>query len=211
MENALLIFIKNPELGKAKTRLAATLGKEKALEIYLKLLAHTREIALKTKAERHLFYSQFIDKTDAWDNKKFIKHLQNPNPNLGNKMLASFEHLLNSGIKRALIIGSDCLELNATIVNSAFSELAKHDTIVGPAKDGGYYSIGFNFEKLGQSAASVLRDTFLNKTWSHEHVCYEALEAFDKHHLSYTQLPVLSDVDVEEDIQAYLEKLKVLA
>ncbi|AWW00176.1 TIGR04282 family arsenosugar biosynthesis glycosyltransferase [Arcticibacterium luteifluviistationis] len=211
MENALLIFIKNPELGKAKTRLAATLGKEKALEIYLKLLAHTRNIALESKAERHLFYSQFIDRTDPWDNKEFIKHLQNPNPNLGSKMLTSFEHLLNSGIKKALIIGSDCLELNATIVNSAFNNLGNHEAIIGPAKDGGYYSIGFNFEKLGKRAPSVLKDTFLNKTWSHENVCAEALATFDKHQLSYTQLPILSDVDVEEDIQAYLEKLKVLA
>lgn len=210
MENALLIFIKNPELGKAKTRLAATLGKEKALEIYLKLLAHTRQIALETKAERHLFYSQFIDKTDPWDNKEFIKHLQIPDPNLGSKMLASFEHLLNSGIKKALIIGSDCLELNSSIVNAGFDTLAKHDTIIGPAKDGGYYSIGFNFEKLGQSAPLVLKDTFLNKTWSHENVCTEALATFKQHKLSYTLLPVLSDVDVEEDIQDYLEKLKVL-
>lgn len=210
MENALIIFIKNPELGKAKTRLAATLGNEKALEIYLKLLSHTRKIALETNAECHLFYSQFIDKKDDWDNKEFIKHLQTPNPNLGNKMLASFEHLLNSGIKRALIIGSDCLELDARIVNNAFDKLAKHDTIIGPAKDGGYYSIGFNFERLGKSAPTVIKETFLNKTWSHENVCAEAKETFDKHKLSYAQLVTLSDVDVEEDIQAYLEKLKVL-
>ncbi len=41
MSEALMIFVRNPELGKVRTRLAATTGQEKALEIYQGLLAHT--------------------------------------------------------------------------------------------------------------------------------------------------------------------------
>ena len=34
MKNLLLIFAKNPDLGKVKTRLAESIGEQKALEIY---------------------------------------------------------------------------------------------------------------------------------------------------------------------------------
>ena len=41
MDNALIMFIKNPVKGKVKTRLAATIGDDMALAIYQKLLKHT--------------------------------------------------------------------------------------------------------------------------------------------------------------------------
>jgi len=40
----LIIFVKNPVLGKAKTRLAATVGEEAALAIYKRLLERTKSI-----------------------------------------------------------------------------------------------------------------------------------------------------------------------
>jgi glycosyltransferase A (GT-A) superfamily protein (DUF2064 family) len=184
LENALIIFIKNPGLGKAKTRLAATLGKEKALEIYLKLLEHTREIALK--------------------------HIQDQNPDLGQKMFSAFMLLKSLGKKKVVIIGSDCLELTSAISNKAFELLEEKDTIIGPAKDGGYYSIGFNFERLGLKAENLLKQTFLNKAWSHANVCIEAKNGFDSNGISYATLPTLSDVDVAEDVLGLLELKPVL-
>ena len=44
MQNALIIFVKNPALGKVKTRLAKTVGDVNALKIYQYLLYHTMEI-----------------------------------------------------------------------------------------------------------------------------------------------------------------------
>ena len=65
---ALLLFIKNPVLGKVKTRLAASVGNEMALEIYKKLLKHTRSIALEVKdLDRCLYYDQWIEEHDEWD------------------------------------------------------------------------------------------------------------------------------------------------
>jgi rSAM/selenodomain-associated transferase 1 len=197
LENTLIIFIKNPGLGKAKTRLAATLGKEKAFEIYLKLLSHTREVALATHAERNLFYSDFIDTEDDWNNESFIKHLQDQNTDLGKKMFSAFLLLKSLGKKKVVIIGSDCLELTADVSNSAFKLLEEKDAIIGPAKDGGYYSIGFNFEKLGEK---VLKQVFLNKKWSHSNVFLEAKNSFKANEVSYALLPTLSDVDVVEDV-----------
>ncbi len=201
MENTLIIFIKNPRLGKVKTRLAATLGKEKALEIYLKLLSHTRLVALATKAERNLFYSDYIDNKDEWDNELFIKHLQDQNPDLGHKMFSAFMLLKSLGKKKVMIIGSDCLELTPDISNSSFKLLDENDAIIGPATDGGYYSVGFNLEKLDEK---VLIQTFLNKKWSHNNVCLEATNGFEAQSVSFALLPTLSDVDVADDVLGIL-------
>ena len=50
-KKALIIFVRNPELGKVKTRLAATIGNEKALEIYKELLEHTQAITASVHAD----------------------------------------------------------------------------------------------------------------------------------------------------------------
>jgi rSAM/selenodomain-associated transferase 1 len=204
LENALLIFIKNPQLGKAKTRLAATIGKEKALEVYLLLLDHTRKVAMTSDAQKHLYYSEFIDDQDDWSNDTFVKHLQDQNPDLGQKMYTAFSELAKSGVKKALIIGSDCLELTPEIVNSAFKTLDQKDAIIGPAKDGGYYSMGFNFQKIEMEA--VLKKAFLGKKWSHDHVLKEAKEALESFSVDYALLPTLSDVDVEADVAHLLSE-----
>ena len=49
MNNGLIIFIKNPELGKVKTRLAKTIGNQKALEVYQLLQETTRKVSLGLK------------------------------------------------------------------------------------------------------------------------------------------------------------------
>jgi glycosyltransferase A (GT-A) superfamily protein (DUF2064 family) len=74
-KNALIIFIKNPQLGRVKTRLAQTVGNENALSIYQQLLSITRMVALSLNEEvaLHLFYSDFINDSDEFDNQLFIK------------------------------------------------------------------------------------------------------------------------------------------
>ena len=63
MDNAIIIFIKNPVAGKVKTRLAATIGNERALEIYLDLVAHTLETVKHIEADKFLYFSDEIDKS----------------------------------------------------------------------------------------------------------------------------------------------------
>ena len=204
MKEALIIFIKNPESGKVKTRLASTIGDQKALKIYELLLTHTRQTALEVAVDRHVFYSRFIDENDKWPSDDFYKHLQDQNPDLGQKMYSSFLQLRKQGYERALIIGSDCLELTADIIKDAFVLLNKQEAVIGPAKDGGYYSIGFNFGLLGERSEKVMSDLFINKTWSHEKVFAEAMAALNSNELRRAKLPLLSDVDYEEDIKHLL-------
>ncbi|MFK7947549.1 MAG: TIGR04282 family arsenosugar biosynthesis glycosyltransferase [Saprospiraceae bacterium] len=187
--NHLLIFIKNPIKGKAKTRLAATVGDDEALHIYLELLKHTRNIATQIDTKRNLFYSHFIDNNDEWSNSDFDKQLQ-INGDLGEKMTAGFEATFEKKATKAVIIGSDCASLTAAIVNEAFAKLDTHDFVIGPADDGGYYLIG-----MTQFSPEI----FQNIAWSTEDVFPQTINIITNKNKTYALLPTLSDIDYEED------------
>ena len=92
--NALLIFVRNPILGKVKTRLAKDLGNEKTLEVYNQLLTHTMLETKNLACDVFILYDLFIDDDDLWNSSNFIKKLQIKG-DLGDKMLNAFEIILN--------------------------------------------------------------------------------------------------------------------
>lgn len=185
----LLIFIKNPELGKAKTRLAQSVGPERALKIYEALLQHTRQLALAVDARRLLFYSAYIDEEDLWAKEDFTKYLQVAG-GLGERMTAAFAQAFAAGGGPVLIIGSDCAQLTPAIVEQGLQSLETHDFVIGPAEDGGYYLIGMR---------AFHPEVFQNITWSTEEVLPQTLAIIGSQKWSHHLLPVLSDIDYEED------------
>ena len=197
--NALIIFIKNPQLGKVKTRLAATMGNQKALEIYYFLMAHTKKITQNLDAEKYLYYSDFVDENDIWTNEIYHKLVQHESQDLGLKMAFAFRESLRENHQKVLIVGSDCLELTDDIINKGYEELLDNEVVIGPAYDGGYYLIGFNFQSIGERCEAVLKQVFLDKQWSHGNVCEEAIKVCEDLKLKLARLQTLTDVDEEKD------------
>lgn len=205
-KNALIIFIKNPEIGKVKTRLAKTVGNEKALAIYKALMEHTRKIAEALPVNRRLFYSQFINDSDNWSKKKFQKELQ-IEADLGIKMATAFHNVFKTN-EKVVIIGSDCASLTPEIVQTAFDQLDNHSFVIGPAMDGGYYLLGMN---------KFSPEVFNDIAWSTETVCSTTIERIESLDKTYFLLPELSDIDYEEDwikygwtLPEYPEKKKII-
>lgn len=190
--NALIVFIKNPELGKVKTRLAKTLGDEKALAIYQALLKHTRETALQLDVSRMLYYSSFIPEEDEWSEEDFQKYIQYGEV-LGERMYYAFEDALTVHDK-AVIIGSDCASLTPEIVQEAFDQLDRFPFVIGPAQDGGYYLLGMKRLQI---------ELFTQIPWSTEQVFPETMARINALGKMAYQLPELSDIDLEEDWQKY--------
>ena len=188
--NLLLIFTRNPELGKAKTRLAKTVGEETALEIYKFLLERTKNIATEVKsADKAVYYSVKIRENDIWDPNTFQKH-QQFGEDLGIRMLNAFKNSFEAGYKKVMIIGSDLYDLTSEIIENAFDELDKNDVVIGPAEDGGYYLLGMN---------SLQENVFKNKEWGTETVRNDTLT--DLKDKEVFLLKELNDVDVFEDIE----------
>ncbi|MBC7776555.1 MAG: TIGR04282 family arsenosugar biosynthesis glycosyltransferase [Phycisphaerae bacterium] len=189
MKNILLVFIRNPQLGKVKTRLARTLGDEEALRIYHILLKKTRATALACKAERWLFYSDFITENDEWLRSDFQKKIQHTG-DLGERMDEAFKMAFGAGAEKVAIIGSDCPDLTGELLQQAFDLLDSTDFVVGPASDGGYYLIGMK---------ALEPSVFQGIQWSTETVREKTLEKIRVTGKSCALLPMLLDVDTEED------------
>ena len=187
----LMIFIKNPVKGKVKTRLAKTIGEEKALSVYLQLLTHTCKETIQTEGVKKVFYSDKIEEKDLWDSAYFGKCVQEGN-DLGERMYNAFRLGFAEGFTKIVIIGSDCPELSSDIIATAFSKLIENDFVIGPATDGGYYLLGMK---------KLAKEIFENKTWSTATVLQDTIDDLDKMKSSYYLLPVLSDVDEEKDLE----------
>ncbi len=188
--NLLIVFYRNPVLGKVKTRIAATMGDEAALAIYLRLAAYTRTIVGDLECDKAVFYSEQIETEDQWDIARYQKHMQR-GADLGKRMSGAFQWAFSKGYESVCLIGSDCLDLTTDQLAHSFEILSLNDVVLGPAKDGGYYLIGMN---------ELHKKLFINKPWS-SHLLLEAtLEEMEKLKLDYQMMPVLSDIDTESDL-----------
>lgn len=183
-----MVFVKNARKGKVKTRLAKTVGDEKALEIYQLLVQHTLKIAKSIDAQRYVFYSDYIDHNDDWNPTHFSREIQQ-GEDLGQRMEQAFSSALEQHDK-AVIIGSDCISLTPALIEKAFQKLEEYPFVIGPAIDGGYYLLGMN---------QFVPQLFENMTYSTSSVFSETVKKIEDLGKNYFQLDTLSDIDTEED------------
>jgi len=201
-KNLLLIFTRNPELGKVKTRLAKDVGDQPALEIYKFLLKHTVSVTKDLEFTREVHYSEEIQHDDIWDEDIFIKK-QQIEGDLGEKMEEAFLSGFKNGYKNIIIIGSDLYDLSQEDIDEAFKALETFEYVLGPAEDGGYYLLGMN---------TFNREIFKNKAWGTDTVLRDTL--IDLKNVQLQLLEERNDIDVYEDIkdhqdfQQFLQHLK---
>ena len=188
-KKALIVFTRNPELGKCKTRLAATIGDKSALDVYRFLLDHTVKITSPLSADVYVYYSEKIREIDIWDTSIFRKK-QQQGLDLGAKMQHAFTEVFGMGYQKAIIIGSDMYDINTQDLEDAFLTLEHNNFVVGPAQDGGYYLLG-----MKQLKTSL----FKNKKWGTTTVLSDTLQNLTLEKVSI--LPEKNDVDYFDDIR----------
>ena len=196
--NLIIIFARNPKLGKVKTRLAKTIGDFASLETYKILMKHTANVVEKNNAEKIVFYSEYINNNDVWAKIK-CKKVKQSEGDLGEKMQTAFEYAFELGYKKIVIIGSDVYSLKTEHIDSAFTQLQTHDVVIGPAHDGGYYLLGLNF---------IIPELFEQKKWGTSSVLENTLA--DLNELNVTLLEPLNDIDTYEDLKKEPQLLKQL-
>lgn len=196
--NHLIIFVKNKILGKTKTRLAAGIGPQKAMEVYELLLQHTHLTTRCLPCKKNVYFSEELEQHGLWDDGNFSLVVQQ-GKSLGERMQYAFDQQFAQGAERVCIIGSDTFEISPALIQQAFSILETKDVVMGPANDGGYYLLGMN---------ELQPEFFQNKAWSTESVLTQTLEDVKRLQLTYDLLPTLSDIDYKEDWLAYQKKIK---
>ena len=197
-KNLIIVFTRNPELGKVKTRLAKTIGDESALNIYKFLLEHTEKTIRNIDSDKAVYYSFKIRDNDIWDNTIYQKKQQRGS-DLGFRMLNAFENGFSNNYEKIIIIGSDLLDLHPSHINEAFNKLDNRDVVIGPAEDGGYYLLGLKF---------IPPNIFSNKNWGTSSVLKDTLD--DLISLNVHLLKELNDIDTFDDIQDNSELKKFI-
>ncbi len=202
LTNLLIIFTRNPELGKVKTRLAKDVGDQSALEIYEFLLKHIVSVTKDLKFTKEVHYSEEIQHNDIWEEDIYIKKKQIEG-GLGEKMEQAFLSGFKNGYKNIIIIGSDLYDLNREELEDAFKALETFEYVLGPAEDGGYYLLGMNlfnqkiFKNKAWGTDTVLRDTLLD-------LKDQQIGLLDERN----DIDVYEDIEDHKDFQQFLQHLK---
>ena len=199
-ENALAVYISNPETRQVKSRLAKETSREVADTFYYHCLdILTEDLTLLSKDYTIYIYPVFPTDLDwaegRWPQFNSLAHP--PSNNLGDRICATINSLLDQDYERVLVIGSDAPSLPIAYINENCHLLNDHQTVLGPAEDGGFYLIGSK-QKL-PSLHSVRWSTPCAYEDTHHHLLTEGL--------SVGTGPLWYDIDHVQDLERLRDDL----
>ena len=195
-KNTLIIFLKYPEAGKVKTRLAKDVGVQRAAKFYSQMAKEIIENVSDNDSYRTtIFYNPPGKENEIrnWIEKKEVLFSPQRGDTLGDKITDAFAQIFSSGSDKAVIIGTDCVDVSSETIIQAMNALDDVDVVLGPAEDGGYYLSGSN---------SHIPGIFQEIEWSTDRVLHQTLERLKEMKLSYELLKTLKDIDTLEDLNA---------
>ncbi len=194
--NHLIIFLKYPQIGKVKTRLAKDIGDKKALDIYKLLVTNTLNKVHSTNFDISIYYTPKDKDKEVrkFVNLKDANYYPQTGRDLGARMLNAFSESFAACYKRTIIIGTDCPEFNYNTISDTFDLLNNHDLVLGPATDGGYYLIGLS---------KINKELFYNIEWSSEKVLKKTLDIANKLNFNYKLLNFRADIDTITDLNSH--------
>ena len=199
----LAVYTRYPIPGKTKTRLIPAIGEEMAAEVQRDM---TERIVgaveyLKTGILIDIcFTGSSIKCMEEWLG-DIHRYRSQGSGNLGDKMERTLKRAFKCGISNVIIIGTDCPDIDAELIASAFDSLKKCDLVIGPAFDGGYYLIGLK-KGVSEKALEYLFDDI---SWGSDKVLETTLDRASEMNLKVDQLVTLSDIDVPEDLEKWAE------
>jgi hypothetical protein len=196
-KNAFILFLKYPERGAVKTRLASSLGDGLTCELYRCFLRDISVMTRQIKAEAIIVYSG--PEGLSFSDFPGVQCLRQRGNNIGRRMYNAFADVFAQGYERCVLIGSDSPDLPALLVNDAFDKLDLADVVLGPSEDGGYYLIGCKQPNL---RASIFR----NINWSTAGVFTETIKRLAKAELKYFLLQHWTDIDEFEDLKNFYKR-----
>jgi rSAM/selenodomain-associated transferase 1 len=200
-DNALILFARDPILGKVKTRLSPFLEEDVILKLYTCFLQDSLDNIRQVKnVDRFVGVapsneSGFFTGMLGSDIRMFVQEGEN----LGDKMYGAIQDRFTEGYERVVIIGSDSPSLPVSYIHRAVG--SDKDMVLGPSTDGGYYLIGMRGKVV---------EVFKDVTWGTETVLQETCEHLVQNGASLELLPVWYDVDTPEDLKFFKTHLDLI-
>lgn len=191
----LIVFSRWPMPGKTKTRLIPELGPLRAAELQRRMTEQTvRTARAWATADRRDV--EVRHEGGSWRQMRRwlgpgVRYRRQNQDDLGRRMASAFRTAFGEGAQRVVLIGTDCPGVTAELLDEAASALSRHDLVLGPTHDGGYWLIGMKRPL----------PVFDGVPWSSEAVLEHTLKLADRRGLSVCRLPKLSDIDTPDDLR----------
>jgi hypothetical protein len=196
-----LLFVKLPEKGRVKSRLARHIGQDAALALYESMALDVIDMLKRGRFPFRICYTppEARDQMTGWLGREY-DYLPQTGDDLGDRMDEAFARVFSTAVEEALLIGSDIPGLTTGIIEEAFASLAMNDAVIGPANDGGYYLIGFRKNTFTPGI-------FHDMAWSTSAVFRATMDKLHDASRKVHVLPELTDVDTVEDLRALLSQV----
>ncbi|MGJ8676415.1 MAG: TIGR04282 family arsenosugar biosynthesis glycosyltransferase [Akkermansiaceae bacterium] len=181
-----LLFLKAPRPGFVKTRLAKELGEQTACKVY-RQLAEMTLATIPTNWQKIVFFAPADARQEMQQWLGYQVELRPQSEgDLGDRLSTACSETFAEGADSVFLLGGDCPYIEPKHLKEAADQLARGHPVIGPAIDGGYWSLG-----LSKETSSV----FKNISWSSDKVFSETLQRFSVHGEHPHQLESLEDVD----------------
>lgn len=191
----LILFTRFPEPGQVKTRLAPVLGDSGAANIHREMTEHTFNVCNSLPGvDQGLLEIRYTggekQQMQSWLGRS-LEYVPQVGDNLGERMSHAFAENFQQRKKRVVLIGTDSPQLSIVHLKLAFEALKKHDMVIGPSQDGGYYLLGL------KRWHNTLFETI---DWGTDKVYDQTIQKAKELGWSVHDLETLKDVDLPEDL-----------
>lgn len=193
MTTAIAIFVKTPSLSPVKTRLAASIGEEKAAEFYKLSLKAIQKTIGEVKITPYWAVGEKQGLSDPlWSE---FPALYTGEGGLGERQHHIYQ-TLSEKYNNVLLIGADAPQLSALMIEKSIAALKDHNFVVGPAHDGGYYLFG--------GRTTIDENIWTETTYS---ITTTRDDLTAKLPSKPFLLPPLTDVDTQNDLISMLNEI----
>ncbi len=185
-------MVREPRLGKVKSRLAKSTGNLAAAHWYRRNCA--RIIGRIGVDDRwQTFLAVTPDNGDAHDNiwPSALPRIPQGSGSLGDRMVKAFRQLPPGP---SILIGSDVPGITAVHIARAFRVLVSHEVVFGPSPDGGYWLVGL------KRTRAIPAGFLAGVRWSSEHALEDSVSSVSALRVGFAD--ILSDVDTLEEMSS---------
>ncbi|WP_166824627.1 TIGR04282 family arsenosugar biosynthesis glycosyltransferase [Thalassoroseus pseudoceratinae] len=193
---AVAIFVKTPGMTPLKTRLASTIGEELAEEFHVLSATAVAAVADTVSQDGKIQPCWAVAEQAGQDNVLWsgLPTVWQGDGNLADRLDRIYSTLRDQN-RQAVLIGADTPQITSEILTEAHRVLAQTENpqfVIGRADDGGFYLFGGN----SPIPPNVWRSVSYSEPTTADQLL-AAIRSFGPIH----ELPTLSDVDTDEDLE----------